>query len=295
MAGTLKRIQDLFRRGDVVVLESGGEKIPVYVAKLNALEKDESVKDARSARARRMLAFDRDEDEQAQIEVLLGGMTDLDVSTDLLRRKNGELLLKADDELRADTKWKERLEILDRRQLSKDGKVTEQEQELILAVAIEYNVEVEKIHAKALRIAKRELDATPRPELEKEYRRAWREMLGSTSFYENRRQTEIWYSLRECEVAFDDDGQPDLATLVVGQRVCSDRASVNDLGDEVIKSVLLALDGEMTSREAGNSDAPSASSGSSGQQNVEADSKPSTPKETSRSRAGTSRKPSPLR
>jgi len=45
-------------------------------------------------------------------------------------------------------------------------------------------------------------------------------MLGSTSVYENRRQTEIWYALRECEVALDEDGEPDLATLVVGQRVC---------------------------------------------------------------------------
>jgi len=276
MAKTFARIQDLFREGDVLVLEAGDERLPVYVKKLNALERDETIKDARAARARRMLTFDRDEDEQLTITSMLESITDEELVEDLVRRKAGEFLAKAEDEVRADKSWKERLEAIDRSALANDGKLSDQEQRLLNDVTREFQAAIEKAHQKQLRQYMRDLQGTPRADLEKDYREAWREMLGSTAFYETRRQTEIWYALRECEVELV-DGVPDLSTLKVGQRLCDQRADVNDLPDDVIRRVLQVLDGEMTSRDAGNSDAPSASSGSSERRSAEAASQPSTP------------------
>lgn len=298
MAGTLNRIQHLFRRGDVVVLEAENpetgevEKIPVYVAKLNAFEKDEAIKDGRSARARRIISFDRDEDEQLQITALLSSMTDADITEDLMRRKAGELLSKAEEQVRADPSWRERLEAIDRAAIAEDGATAEPERNLLATLIDEYQQAIEKGHQVLLRQLKRDLDGTPREEREQDYRRLWRDMLGATAFYENRRQTEVWYALRECEVALDPDGEPDLKTLKVGDRICPTRANVNDLPDEIVTKVLRALDGEMTPKDAGNSDAPSASSGSSERQSVEADSVPSTPTEMSPRPAGTSSRPS---
>lgn len=286
MAGTLQRIQDLFRKGDVLVLdgtdpETGElQKVIVYVTKLNALEKDEALKDGRAARARRMLAFDRDEDQQVTLEVLLKDMSDRDIVEDLLHRKAGEYLLKAEEEVRADKKWKERLEAIDRSAIAQDGAVSEQEQQLLVDLTMEFTQAVDKAQQKLLRTEKRDMDATPREELDKVYRVAFREMQGATAFYENRRQSEVWYALRECEVELDADDLPVPGTLKVGGLVCPTRAEVNNLPDEIVSEILRVLDGEMTSREAGNSGAPSASSGSSEQHGAEEDSKPSTPTET---------------
>jgi len=283
MAKTFARIQDLFREGQVVVLDHADadgkivERIPVYVKKLNALEKDEAIKDARAARARRMLTFDRDEDEQVTLTSMLEGITDDELVSDLMRRKAGEFLAKAEDEIRADKSWKDRLEAIDRAAIASDGRISDEEQKLLNDLAREFQAAIEKAHQKLLRQYSRDLSGTPRAELEKDYRQAWRDMLGATSFYEARRQTEIWYALRECEVQLADDGEPLLSTLKVGPRLCESRADVNDLPDHVIEKVITVLDGEMTSRESGNSDAPSASSGSSEPRSAEAASQPSTP------------------
>lgn len=284
MAKTFARIQDLFREGTILVLKhespDGTERIPVYVKKLNALEKDEAIKDARAARARRMLTFDRDEDEQLTLTSMLESIDDTELVEDLLRRKAGELLMKAEDEVRADKSWAERLEAIDRSAIAKDGNLPKEEQDLLSAITKEFSTAVDKAHAKLMRTHKRDLDAMSRSELEKDYRTAWRDMLGATAFYETRRQTELWYALREAEVDLDGDGEPIESTLKVGPRICETRAAVNDLPDHVVTQVLTVLDGEMTSREAGNSDAPSASSGSSERASAEAASTPSTPAAT---------------
>jgi hypothetical protein len=287
MAGTLKRIQDLFRQGEVVILEPRDpetgevvERIPVYVKKLSALEKDEAIKDARSARARRVLTFDRDEDEQLQLSALLAGMTDADIHEDLLRRKAGEFLHQAEDEVRSDPKWRERLEAIDRASIVDDGAASEQERQVLADLLEEFQKAIGKDHQRRMSAHLRELRDTPREELEASYRQAWRDMLGATSFYEARRQSEIWYALRECSCELDADGRPVQGTEIIGGRLCATRADVNDLPDDVIVRVLQSLDGEMTSREAGNSGAPSASSGSSEQRSAEAASTPSTPSAT---------------
>lgn len=285
MANKLRRIQDLFREGDITILEprhpETGEvldRIPVFVKKLSALEKDEAVKDARAARARKMLAFDRDEDEQVTLTSMLGSFSDDDLREDLLRRKAGEFLLKAEDEVRADKSWRERLDAIDRSALGEDGKVPAEEQALLEELVNEFQQAITKAQSRLMRVHLGELKKEGREELEASYRTAWREMLGSTAFYEARRQTEVWYALRDCQVQLDEDGDPILTTLEVGERICATRAEVNDLPDDVITQVLRVLDGEMTSREAGNSDAPSASSGSSEQRSAAEASRPSSPR-----------------
>jgi len=276
MAKALQRIQELFRQGTVVRL---GDDITLWVKKLNALEKDEAVKDGRQARALRMIAFDRSEDEQAQIGLAVEEMSNDDLQRMLLDRSAGELLLKADEEVRADEKWRERLDAIERSGLMQSTRRSEQEDRTLAELLVEFQEAVNKEHRLLMRQELQDLKKKSREELQSAFRAAWRERLGIDAYHASKEQSEIWMSLYECTVQFDEDGDPDLKTLKVGEQVCADRAEVLTLPDEVLLQVRAALANEMTARDAGNSDAPSASSGSSGQRSEEADSNPSTPTE----------------
>lgn len=274
MAKTLQRVQELFRRGQVVPL---GPDLSVWVQKLNALERDEAIKDARQARALRMIAFDRSEDEQAQITLAVNEMTNDDLQRMLLDRRAGDLLLKADDDVRADEKWRERLEAIERSDAG--GRTSTKEDDTLSELVMEFQTEIAKRHKRLMREELTSLKAKTRKELQDDFRTAWRERIGLDAFHSSKEQTEIWLALRECTVTITDD-EPDLSTLKVGGLLCEDRADVLTLPDEVVDRVRAALAEEMSPREAGNSDAPSASSGSSEPRSEEADSKPSTPTET---------------
>ena len=187
--------------------------------------------------------------------------------------------MRVEDELRSEEVWKERLEAIDRAANLDDRPSSEEEKKLAVDLLLEYQREVEKRQRVALRTEKRDLDDLTRDELEAEYRKSWREMLGATAYHEAKRQTELWLALHDCTVEFDEDGRPVMDTLVVGERLLDERAEVLTLPDEVIVKVVEALDREMSLRDAGNSDAPAASSGSSVQRSAAEDSNPSTPTE----------------
>jgi|GEM_PF-4388594 len=274
----LQRIQKIFQRGELVILGEGDDRVFLWVAKLNAMEKEEANLDGRSARAMRMLAFDRSEEEQASLQILLERTDDREIMEALLNRKAPELYMQAEDEIRSEDAWKERLEAIDRASLLADRPASEEEKSLAVDLLLEYQREIEKRHRKALQAERRSFNDMDRAELEDAYRKQWREMLGATAFHEARRQTELWLSLRECTVDVDADG-PVMSTLVVGERLLDERADVLSLPDEVIAQVVAAFEREMSARDAGNSDAPAASSVSSVQRSVEEDSKPSTPTE----------------
>lgn len=277
--GTLQRIQDLFRRGEVLAFGEGDDAVFVYVAKLNAFEKDESMKDARSARARRMLAFDRDLDERDRVELIPRDLGKDELIVDHLNRRAGELLLKAEDEVRSDTKWVERLLVLDRSELVTDEHTNNEDMAMITALATEFDQAVQSVQSRMVLEYKSELSEKDEDELVKLWVSAWREMLGSTAFFETRRQSEIWFALRDCVVPIV-DGKPDLEAAIIGNRLIVSRSEVNDLPDAVVVRILQSLDAEMTAQDAGNSDAPSASSGSSERQSAAEASKPSIPTET---------------
>jgi hypothetical protein len=114
----------------------------------------------------------------------------------------------------------------------------------------------------------------------------WRQRQTLDVFVQERRQTQLWYAMRECD-AVDlstelGEHRWDHSACDHSKRLMAERAEVRTLPDAVIEKVQDAIDGvTINPRAAGNSDAPASSSGSSEPASAEAeDSTPSTPAAT---------------
>ena len=91
--------------------------------------------------------------------------------------------------------------------------------------------------------------------------------------------TEIFYALRDCQATESGNGWNH--ERCTHARLCQSREEVHDLPDELVSMVNRALaDMAMSAEDAGNSDAPTTSSESSGPQKQQEDSTPSTDNQT---------------
>lgn len=261
-----RRLQELFEVGEVIVVEKDGEEIPMWVAKISSFEREEATRDGRAQRARQMLAWDRDEDQQMAMRVLLDDSTNEDLVQTLMYDKDLEHMRLAGNEVRTDKTWKERLEALDRIDL--DGLTDEQAQTMV-QVADEFNAAVAAVRARLAKDLHDELAELDREELEKRYTAAFRQMIGAQSFREAMRQSELFFALRDCS-ATRVDGDWDHSRCAAHQeRLLETRSEVLGLPEPVIAKAADILNRQMTEEEAGNSGAPSVSSEPSGQRAVQ--------------------------
>lgn len=247
----LARIEELFSEGTTIVVRGSKGNMPFWVKKLNAFERDEAIKDARGARARRMLAFDRDENEQAAMEVMLSEMSKDELVEDLLQRKAGTFMIEADAAVRAEKEWQERVLALDRSDVE-GSKPSESEQRAMDQIATEFQGAVLLEQQSRLRQQKSDYDAMSIDALHKEYRKAWREMQGATAFHEEKTVTEAWYALHYVTVDFDEDDNPIEETAKPGARVLDSRDGVARLPDVVMAEVAKALAGQPSEEQAKN-------------------------------------------
>lgn len=257
----LRRAAELFERGQIVVVGDGEQALTFWVMKPNTFEKDEALKDGRYGRALRAQAFDRDPREAEAVTAVIRGMSDDELLDSLLSAKSMEFMNLAYDEVRADPKWEERLEIVDRQRLAEDRPTSEKETETIAQIASEHAAAAQEVFERLVREERDDLAGLTRTELEKRFRDNWREMVAVNAFYEQRRQTEIFYALRDCD-AERVDGEWRHNRCDHEPRLLEDRADVlTRIPDEVMEKVVEALEAQMSPAEAGNSDAPTVSSG----------------------------------
>jgi hypothetical protein len=268
----LRRVQDLFTEGQIVVLEKNGVSEPFWVAKPSSFERDEAVKDARAARSRRGLRFDNDPDEQAVVEAQLAQVSRADILDSLIGAKGNEHYVRALDEIRTNKDWAERIDVIDRAGLEHDRDATDEDRETVRQVTTDYMVEVQRLQETYVGELRAELEQLPEEELQKKYRDTWRDMASFEAFLESRRVTEMYFALRLCEATrVDDTWVHDGCDHRV--RLLDERNEVYDLPDALIDAVRQALEQlQMTPRDAGNSAAPATSSASSEQPAEEADS-----------------------
>lgn len=283
----LRRVQELFTEGQLVVMEAGETAEPFWVTKPTAFERDEAVKDARAARARRALRFDRDENEQATVEAQLVELTREGLLDTLVGAKGNEHYVKALDDIRADKSWAERIEVIERTGLEQDRDATDEDRETVRQVTTEYMAEVTRLQEGHDADYGAELDRLDDDELREQYRKTWRDMTAFEAFLEARRVSELYFALRLCEATrVDDEWVHDGCDH--RQRLLESRDEVYDLPDALLVKVREAMEAlSMTPREAGNSVAPLTSSGSSERQNAAEDSPGSGQAVTSPAPAGT--------
>lgn len=289
----LRRITELFERGDLVEIGKRDDGTPefIWVQKLNSFEYDEATKDGRYARGLRMEALKRDEKEQAVLNDLVGAFSDEELVQLVLDERAPEMMQRANAEVRSLEGWQDRLAVLDRQQL---GTASSEEAEALEALNREFGAEVRKVYERMVAQERTDMLAQAREEREVAWRDAYYQRAAATEFMSGFRQTEVFYALRDVEVELvDGEWQPKAG--VPKPRLLSDRDEVRDLPDGLLDLVLEALQRQMTQEQAGNSDAPSASSEPSERPVEQEGSKRSGRAATSRRPAGTSSTQSPKR
>lgn len=303
-ASKLRRIQDLFVTGKVIELAGeGSEVLRLFVAKPSSFERDEAVKDGRAGRARRVLAFDADEGEQATVSARIVDVGRDGIINALVESKGNDFYTQADEDLRADKAWQDKLLVLQRSEsLIRDAAGADDldedarsrlgdELEQVRQLNLEYLREVEARLDRLAADYRAELQDRQDDWLGKEYRSTWREMAGSQSFMAERRITEFYFAIRDGECKPDDtkpDGYDHAKCNSHLTRLAEHRHEVYAFPDTLLRAAREALDDlSMPPADAAFSDAPTSSSASSEQPSEAAESMPSTPTETSPEPAGT--------
>lgn len=282
----LLRTQQLFMPGEILVVRDGDGEVAelFWVAKLNTFEKQEVDKDAQTGRVRAMIALDANADEQLKIDELVASKTDEELVGHLAYDKQFDHLMKARHEVTADPDWKERLDVLEREGL--EG-ATDEEIEAINQVSLDWHAEVAKRKAAIDVHFQDEMQGLPRAELEKEFRASYRRQIGANGWHEYRRRSEVLFALRDCEAVVVDGDWDHAACGYHRTPVLDSKDDLNLVADQVMVAFNEIWERlNMTEDQAGNSAAPSASSGSLELQKLAEASVPSTPTETSSSPAG---------
>lgn len=282
----LLRVQQLFMPGEILVTRDGAGEVAelFWVAKLNTFEKQEVDKDAQTGRVRAMLALDANADEQAKIDELVASKTDDELIGHITYTKQLEHFTKARHEVYADPDWKERLEAIDRQDL--EG-ATDEEIEAVNQIALAYQAEATKRKARIDLDFHEEMLAIGRAELEKGFRKSYREQIGGNGWHEYKRRSEVLFALRDCQAVVVDGEWDHAACGYHREPVLESKDDLNLVPDLVMEQFNEIWDRlHVTEEQAGNSDAPSASSGSLERQKLAEASTPSIPTETSSSPAG---------
>jgi len=279
----LRRVTDLFVKGTTVDLSGDGTEL-VFVRKPNAFERGEAEMDGRAARQLRMATLEREGNDRAStIEMAAARLSDEDLLEGSLTQERNRAYLLAIDDVKTDEVWFERMEMLERTdQRIRDGAVlTEEEQVEFNTVNGEYMDAVNGFHEQRMADLRAERAGESHEDLVKAYVTVWIELEGVATFEEERWTTLMYFAVRDCVGKVPKGGSvADVDhTKCTHPRLLDTKKDVRELPDELRDMIEPVLREQMmTQAEAGNSAAPTSSSGSSGQHDAEEESQASTPK-----------------
>jgi len=296
-----KRVTDLFVEGTEVVLDDSPEDpLIIWVQKPNPFEREEARRDAQVAGARFTLTLQ--DDSSDEIAVFRAGLVRLDrqdLVDAIVDLKFSEDLVLAQNELRDDKDWTEKLAIVDRSGGQLEGRGQDDPEVLKVAeINREYLTETND-RVDARRAARRdELERFTELELRDEYERAYIEALATANSLREFRTTEIFFAARVCSAVPNDDataGWDHSGCAGHRARIFDDRQEVREIDDELHQRISAAISRvTMSPREAKNSARRGSSSESSPPPSEPGESTASTPEETSNEPAGTSAPPSAI-
>jgi len=286
--GRLRRITDLFVEGTELYLgdDRDGKPILIWVNKLNSFEVEEARRDGASRRGLRLaeLAQPSAPERQSLIaEISL--WPDDKLRERWVGQKIEEIYLDVINDIESEDEWRQNLEVMRRLPtLLQEANAADDDPRRQQLVELQegYFKEIRDRQGIKQRESLRDAEALSRDKLEESFFENWRQRLTLDEFMEERRVTELYYALRSCEATRVTQTTWDHAECNHAEKVLDNRGQVRGLPEAVLAKCIDALEGvTVPQREAGNSDAPSSSSGSSEPQSVPEESTPSTPEETS--------------
>lgn len=290
----LRRVTDLFVEGKTLFLglEDDGKPVTVWVNKLNSFEMEESRRDAVTARGLRLLELVKtDNPERQALMARVERWSDEELVRHRVDQQGDEIYLDVINDLESDKDWAEKIAIMRRLPTLLDDsgapenderrkQLTDLNQEYMKALGDRLE---KATNDKAVDLAK-----LSREHLVEDFMESWRSRLSLDEFMQEKRATELYAAMRECQAemlpgAFrDDEGRWNHAKCDHRIRLLEARAAVKLLPEPLLEKVINTLDDITTpDREAGNSDAPVSSSAPSEQDAAAEASTPSTPTETS--------------
>jgi len=284
----LRRVTDLFTSGRELLLsgaDDDGQPILVWLAKLNTFQRGECHRDGEAAQARRVAALGEDSDE------IRAAITQFEVAPDeeifdfLLISQGGAFYIKAQEDVRAEEGWRDKIALLERDAALEEGgsPASTEEREAITKVQVEYLEAIEAARQTRYDDAKKDLADLDRDELRRRYLDTVRANMAENVYWAEYRRTEVYLSVRDCSAttstASGESGYDHSACTHL--KLLASRAGVNDIPQELLDRIRQGLgDLNATPTEAGNSAAPQTSSGSVEQQSNAEDSAASSPTET---------------
>lgn len=288
----LRRITDLFVEGTEVYFGNDSQNRPVvsWVNKLNSFEMEEARRDGQTARGIRVAAMTGDDSAELKATMAtISSWSDERLAEMRVEQMTEELYLEVLNDIEADPEMKDAVDLVRRGSEILDddsaGEADPRREQLSKAQA-KYLEAIRVGQEKAQRHALDEVRQNSRETNVEDFLEAWRTRATIDLFMEERRITEIFYSLRECVatiVGTGNDGKPlfDHTHCNHAQRSLESRKDVRQLPERVLERIIDAIDDiSVNPREAGNSAAPGNSSASSEQPSAEAASVPSIPVET---------------
>lgn len=285
----LATMLDLFVEGAPAEVRGPKGTQVIWINKLSAFEKEDVDRYGRTARAKAILAWDRDEDAQAVYDLESGEYSDEVMARALLGTMASTHYNEALGELQSEEAWKEKREYLEQAQTllgDRGDDVSDEDRQMFESISEEYFTEIATRQQALQEQARLDLIADGREELEKKYRTAYRNAEGMRAFHEERRVAEMYFMTRACKAKSLDDNHRACNNHVV--RLLGHRSEVRSLPEHVLAVIAQTIDAiTITVAQAGNSVAPTASSESSEQPSEAEDSTASTPTETSSEPAGT--------
>lgn len=291
----LKRVTDLFVEGRELYLgddPDNNQPIVIWVKKPNSFESEEARRDGLAARSGRMLELREDDDpERLNLVENVKRWDDDELITMRLSQEADEMWMSALNELRTDDEWREKLDYLDRTPmlLADEGADAEDPRhEKLNDLNREYLDATRAIVEREQKARRDQLAESSRDDLEEEFFEKWRERASIDEYMREKRVTEIWYALRDCQATGSVETGWNHRTCNHSRRLLDERREVRDLPEDLLLQVIAVLDDlELTIRDTGNSDAPANSSASSERPNEPEASTPSSPDETPSDADGT--------
>lgn len=290
MRERLARITDLFVEGTELVLadaDDTGKPVVIWIKKLNPFEAQEAQLDGQAARSEKLLALRDPEAREMKIARITveKDWSDEDLVNALVNAKLAEMYQLARDDVESDEEWSKHLVYLRRMaalQLD-DPSVSDDERQLYQKTQADYLAAIQaKLRERQDEYRDELVTQHSQEEREELYYDMVRERQGFEAYGRQRRISEIWYAARDCQATTKKaDGTWDHDSCTHEQLF--DRSEIPRLGAELLTVLTKVID-ELTMpvQEAGNSAAPTSSSGSLEQSSAPEETSPaSSPEETS--------------
>lgn len=291
-----KRLEALYRRGQVIEFPDG---TVMWVQAMNPLEADNAREEASTARARLVMALKEIGSDAQTKAVYEFSVLPKSVAVDsIIASQQTRWLAQADDKLRDDPEWKEKLEIMDRRDALQGRPMEDSERQLVNQITEQYLSEVYRRVGDDADFERERLMASSDDEVRERWLELYQAQRGDQAAFTEHQATAAWYGARVCDARrADDDSDP---AHVIGEwdhgkcgnhadLVYTDKLEYRSAPQEVQNAVTVALiDLNMSAREAKNSASAETSSDSSALQEPQEESTRSTPTETHSEPPGTS-------